>query len=321
MISVVIPLYNKAHTIERTLKSVIEQTYEDFEVIIINDGSTDNSIEVINKNFNDSRIKIYNQKNAGVSKARNNGVLNSSFEYIAFLDGDDDWDTKYLETAYDAIKSHPNVAMICTAGYIKDSINGNKILRLAKKYQNKISKIDYFENPHVFTHTSATIVSKKAFLEVPGGFPTDMKKNEDYALFFSLALVGETVYCGYPLSTYYGNIENQATQILSNDYSDIPKRINKTFEMWERTKKKNKTFIIFFKYELRHLILFLIKNNDYKNLLFILSNLSNEAVKNLYVFEKYIYSNKKLKNISIFYIYITKILWRNKKYPRLGEGN
>ena len=71
MISVVIPLYNKAHTIVNTLQTVLNQTFKDFEVIIINDGSTDNGVEVINKHFNDSRIKIINQDNQGVSAARN----------------------------------------------------------------------------------------------------------------------------------------------------------------------------------------------------------------------------------------------------------
>ena len=66
MISVVIPLYNKAHTIADTLHSVMSQTHTDFEVIIVNDGSTDNGVEVIKQNFNDPRIRIINQENQGL---------------------------------------------------------------------------------------------------------------------------------------------------------------------------------------------------------------------------------------------------------------
>ena len=96
MFSIVIPLYNKAHTIERTLSTVLNQSFKEFEVVIVNDGSTDNSEEVIRNFTSDSRIKIINQENQGVSAARNKGVSLSSFEYVAFLDGDDEWLPDYL---------------------------------------------------------------------------------------------------------------------------------------------------------------------------------------------------------------------------------
>lgn len=91
MISVIIPLYNKAHTIVNTLNTVLNQTYHDFEVVIVNDGSTDNGVEVIKQNFNDLRIRIINQKNAGVSAARNRGIQESRGKWISFLDADDEW--------------------------------------------------------------------------------------------------------------------------------------------------------------------------------------------------------------------------------------
>lgn len=71
MITVVIPLYNKAHTIKDTLNTVLNQTYSEYEIIIVNDGSTDNGVQIIKDNFNDKRIRIINQKNFGVSVARN----------------------------------------------------------------------------------------------------------------------------------------------------------------------------------------------------------------------------------------------------------
>ena len=98
MFSVIIPLYNKSHTIERALKSVLNQTYKNFEAIIVDDGSTDNGIEIVNKYTSDARIKILKQKNQGVSIARNEGVKNSLYQYIAFLDADDEWEKDYLET-------------------------------------------------------------------------------------------------------------------------------------------------------------------------------------------------------------------------------
>lgn len=90
MFSIIIPLYNKAHTIINTLNTVFNQTCQDFEIIIVNDGSTDNSLQLIRQNFNDKRIKIINQENAGVSAARNKGIQESQGDWISFLDGDDE---------------------------------------------------------------------------------------------------------------------------------------------------------------------------------------------------------------------------------------
>ena len=164
MFSVVIPSFNSAHTIERALKSVFNQTFTNFEIIIVDDGSTDNSIEIINKLTNDIRLKIIKQKNQGISVARNTGVRNAQYEYIAFLDGDDEWESKYLETIHKAIKLHPNCGMVCCAGYIKNDITKKTGLRIAEKYKGRFTEINYFENPHVFSHTSATVVEKNVFI-------------------------------------------------------------------------------------------------------------------------------------------------------------
>ncbi|QYS89019.1 glycosyltransferase family 2 protein [Flavobacterium davisii] len=88
--SVIIPLYNKENYIYNTLTSVIDQSYSNFEIIIVNDGSTDKSLEII-QNINDSRIRIFNQQNKGVSSARNLGIKNAKGTLIAFLDADDLW--------------------------------------------------------------------------------------------------------------------------------------------------------------------------------------------------------------------------------------
>lgn len=101
MISIVIPLYNKEKSVVATLQSVLEQTYTDWECIVINDGSSDNSLEVV-KNFidefkiDDFKFQILTQNNAGVSAARNRGIIEAKGEYVAFLDADDLWTDDYL---------------------------------------------------------------------------------------------------------------------------------------------------------------------------------------------------------------------------------
>jgi glycosyltransferase involved in cell wall biosynthesis len=94
--SVVIPLYNKARQIENTIRSVLAQDFQDFEIIVVDDGSTDGGSDLIIP-INDTRIRLVFQVNAGVSAARNFGVHESSAEYIAFLDADDEWYPWHLE--------------------------------------------------------------------------------------------------------------------------------------------------------------------------------------------------------------------------------
>ena len=86
--SVVIPLYNKEHYIGKTLKSVLNQTFQDFEIIVVNDGSTDHSLDAA-RSIKSDRVQIISQENAGVAVARNTGIEHASAEYIAFLDADD----------------------------------------------------------------------------------------------------------------------------------------------------------------------------------------------------------------------------------------
>ena len=94
--SVIIPLYNKANYIKHTLLSVIQQSYSNFEIIVVNDGSTDNSLEIV-QGIHDFRLKIFSKKNEGVSAARNYGINKAVNPYIAFIDADDRWDSLYLE--------------------------------------------------------------------------------------------------------------------------------------------------------------------------------------------------------------------------------
>ena len=118
MFSIIIPLYNKAHTVERTLQTVLLPTFREVEKIFVNDGSTDSNVAKIKSFSTDKRIKIFEQENKGVSSARNYGVTRATFKYIAFLDGDDEWMPNYLETLNNSMEHYPNSELFCTAGYI-----------------------------------------------------------------------------------------------------------------------------------------------------------------------------------------------------------
>lgn len=107
MFSIIIPLYNKESRIEITIKSVLAQTCQDFQIVVVDDGSTDNSIKVVN-NILDSRLRIISQQNGGPSKARNAGIDNSSGEWILFLDADDELLPNALLIFLDLIQKYPN---------------------------------------------------------------------------------------------------------------------------------------------------------------------------------------------------------------------
>ena len=323
MFSIVIPLFNNAQTIERALKSVINQTFKKFETIVVDDGSTDNGIEIINKFINYDQLKIIKQKNQGASIARNTGVVKAQNKYIAFLDADDEWDPKYLENVHQAIKLNPNCGMVCCARYGKDNVTKNTNLIIAEKYKGKLLEINYFENPHIFSHTSSTVVEKNVFNQV-GGFNKEQVTQEDLTLFALVALTKATIYCGLPLSYYYGNVEGQTTSRIKDNYRkniDACKRFNLTYKLWNLRGRDNKIFKIFLKYEFRHYIIHALRINDFNLIKVILENIDGDILNLFPFFEIKFYRMPTLKIWNKFYILITKFFWRIRGFPRVKKYN
>ncbi|WP_277235150.1 glycosyltransferase family 2 protein [Phocaeicola salanitronis] len=322
MISVVIPLYNKVHTIANTLTTVMSQTYQDFEVVIVNDGSTDNGVEVIDRHFHDPRIRIINQENAGVSAARNKGVKEAKGDWIAFLDGDDEWHPEYLAIIQKTIIKYPNAGMICTGGECCSINNENKYsYRIAKKYVNKIRIVNFFENPCVFSHTSGLTINKEIFYKTHG-FPVGMKCCEDYACTQAIALISPTIYIGLPISKYNGGVEGQITSIDASTRFKYLKYVvdyyNLVMNDYIISNQKNKLFKIYFKYDIRHRIKGFIIGKDYKSLDFFIDNLSSENKKLLFRTEIQMYK-KRYNLLSVLWILLTKCIWRIHNFPVVGE--
>lgn len=127
MISVVIPLYNKETSIAQSLGSGLSQSYQDFEIVVVDDGSTDGSVAIIEA-INDSRIRLIKQKNGGPSKARNTGISEANGEWIVLLDADDELLPDALATFSKLISEHPNIDVVdCNTMYYssKGNILGN----------------------------------------------------------------------------------------------------------------------------------------------------------------------------------------------------
>jgi hypothetical protein len=208
--------------------------------------------------------------------------------------------------------------MICCAGLLLQG-DVTEYIRIAKKYDGKIAVIDFFENPHVYVHTSATVVTKQVFYEA-GGFPAGLKRNEDFAFFFCAALITPVVYCGFPLSVYVGGVEGQTTnQPISLVLEHVVRRFNHVFEYWLKTDKINKLFLVFLRYELRHIFLDFLLKRDYTSLNFFLENLDGKLLSEFPAAEIKAYKNKSLNSLMIKYIYLTKLRWRLRGFPRVGE--
>ena len=110
--SVVIPLYNKAECVKHTIESVLAQTIDDFEIVVIDDGSTDSGASVV-QGINDNRIRLIQQENQGVSAARNTGISNAKGEIVAFLDADDIWMPDFLATVEILFNEFPEANIAC----------------------------------------------------------------------------------------------------------------------------------------------------------------------------------------------------------------
>ena len=108
LFSVVIPLYNKENYISETINSVLKQSVQDFELIVINDGSTDKSLDIV-KSFNDFRISLIDQKNIGLSATRNKGIKLAKGRIVALLDADDLWQPNFLKEIKSFHEAHPDI--------------------------------------------------------------------------------------------------------------------------------------------------------------------------------------------------------------------
>ena len=198
MISVVIPLYNKENQIADTIRSVLAQTCQEYEIVIVDDGSTDRSVDVI-KSIKDSRIRIIQQTNAGVSAARNRGIEETRGEFIAFLDADDEWKTDYLSTQMNLVKKYPHCDIFATNYEFRDS-QGKvfpTIINRLPFIQNDGELTNYFEVAscsHPPLWTSAVMVRKQAILSI-GGFPVGVKSGEDLLTWARLSTNYKIAYC------------------------------------------------------------------------------------------------------------------------------
>ncbi len=229
--SVIIPLYNKAPYIRKALESVLAQTYTDYELIIVDDGSTDGSFTIA-KQVIDERLKIkgtedevkgkensgaetngyklspinyklIRQANSGVSAARNAGVAQAHGEYLAFLDADDWWDSTYLERIAQLIEDYPDAGLYaCNYIYYKPG-KTHVALHIPTGYINYPKA--YYESDAMPVWTGAAMIPRYVYEEM-GGFPLGIKLGEDFLLWSKIALRYPVAFLNEPLAWYNNDV-------------------------------------------------------------------------------------------------------------------
>lgn len=202
--SIIIPLYNKEPYIAKTINSVLNQTYQHYELIVVNDGSTDNSAMVAEKLLKDiPNSRVINQVNMGVSIARNNGVLQAKGDYICFLDADDWWDISFLEEMQLMVKKFPEAGLWgCNYWYVKKGMT-----RLMNKHVSN-GYINFFQEFSTLAPIICvgSVCLKKTLFNNLKGFNSEIKLGEDFDLWVRISLNSRIAYVNKPLCYYNQNV-------------------------------------------------------------------------------------------------------------------
>jgi glycosyltransferase involved in cell wall biosynthesis len=236
--SVLIPLYNKEKFIKYTLQSVLNQTFSDFEIIIVNDGSTDESEKIVSE-FQDARIRYFTQKNQGVSVARNLGISLAQSNYISFLDADDYWYPDFLEQMYQAITLFPEQKIFTAAIEIETPKKTFPAVYSIEK-NDDFEVVNYFKasSKETVICTSCAVFHRDVFEKV-GDFDVAIKSGEDTDLWIRIGLVYPIVFNWKILARYVFD-----PQSLSKNQSLTQAKINfSKFATLEKSNPELKKFL------------------------------------------------------------------------------
>jgi glycosyltransferase involved in cell wall biosynthesis len=200
LVSVVIPAYNRGSLIRKTIESVINQSYANLEILVVDDSSVDNTADVVAA-MDDSRIRYFRHDiNKGAPAARNTGILHSRGEFIAFLDSDDTWDREKIREQLDVmISAGPDVALVY-AGIRKVNPDGECVGIKKPVYRGRIFSRLLRDN--VIGSTSAPLIRVQVLKEDVGGFDESLPSRQDYDLWLRISRKYAVEYVSRPLVDY-----------------------------------------------------------------------------------------------------------------------
>lgn len=230
MISIIIPVYNISDYLDRCISSVLKQSYKNLEIILVDDGSTDNSGEICdNYKKEDKRIKVIHKENGGVSSARNTGLENANGEYVAFIDGDDYIEEDYFKILIDNIKKYNCDISCCNLVTVETNGKRNKEFNASKIYDAKYIIENYFFNNFIKTIMYGPY-NKLYKREIIGNIRfKNYKYAEDVLFVFEVLMNTKKVYYDQYDGYYYMHRENSAMKsnftMNKFDYVDAAREI------------------------------------------------------------------------------------------------
>lgn len=236
--SIIIPLYNKEKFIESTLKSVLDQCFTDFEILIVNDGSTDSSEEKA-KQFADPRIRYFLKENGGASSARNYGIEKAQSNYITFLDADDYWYPTFLQEMCEKINRFPKQKVFSAAIEIETSKKTIPAVYSIEK-TNDFEIVNYFKasSKESVIWTSCAVFHKNIFEEI-GNFDTEIQSGQDTDLWIRIGLVYPILFSWKILARYVYD----ETSLSKNTHFNYTKINFSKFSEQEKTNPDLKKFL------------------------------------------------------------------------------
>ncbi|OCQ90674.1 glycosyl transferase family A [Nostoc sp. MBR 210] len=224
-VTVVIPAYNAMQFLPETVESVLAQTFSDLELLIVNDGSSDNIVQWAN-NITDERVKLISQENQGVSAARNTGIMQSNGEYLAFLDADDLWKPTKLEKQIRRFEEYPEAGLVYTWTHLVDAF-GKPINRvLASRLEGNVWKQILVAN--MIGNGSSAMVRRSCF-ETVGLFDPELSGAADRDMWIRIAVHYLFAVVKEPL-TLWRQHTNSMSKKRQEMVKDLRRTIDKNFQ-------------------------------------------------------------------------------------------
>ena len=208
-VSVIIPTFNRLSLISRAIDSVLKQTFKPFEIIVVDDGSSDNTSTFIKNNY--KSVKLIKQKNLGVSKARNVGIKNSSGDWIALLDSDDEWKKNKLEVQIKSLSEYDYYS-VCHTNEIWIR-NGTRVNQ--KKRHQKYGGNIFDKCLDIFRISPSSIIFQKNIINEVGWFDENLSICEDYDLWLRITANFKILFIDKPLIIKYGGHNDQLSKSVN----------------------------------------------------------------------------------------------------------
>lgn len=216
MFSIIIPTFNRSHLIRRAVESVLNQSYKNWELIIVDDGSSDNTSEIVTPFLKDERIRFIEKENTGAAHSRNVGVEFSSGEWLSFLDSDDTWESNKLEVNVNYLKAYPSRTCFYSSFRLKDFQTDHILKEVHSPVLSNM--VEELKNYNPIQALPTVIFPKKVFLEV-GGFDINFKARQDVDLYYRISKICDFVFIPEVLVNIYHNLPDRISANNSNRLS------------------------------------------------------------------------------------------------------